>query len=115
MNNIETATPREIADYLNYLTDTAWKKAEYKTDEDSSFAHEIWRRLYNIIFSEEVSKKIYNRFKDFDYYDPDTSYYRDIMAFVRAFTDYANNYADNPNNLFPTFEEYINRKGDYEY
>ena len=57
MTNIETATPREIADYLNYLVDTAWKKTDHKTDEDSGFAHEIWRRLYNIIFSEEVSKK----------------------------------------------------------
>lgn len=115
MNSIETATPREIADYLNYLTDTAWKKAEHKTDEDSGFAHEIWRRLYDVIFSEEVSKKIHNRFKDFDYYDPDTSYYRDIMAFVNAFTEYANNYADSTNSLFPTFEEYLNRKDDYDY
>ena len=34
------------------------------------------------------------------------------MAFVNAFTDYANNYADSTNNLFPTFEEYIEKEYD---
>jgi len=49
----------------------------------------VWPKLYDKIFSEDVSRKIWKMFPDFDYYDPDSSYYEDVRAFVSSFVDYA--------------------------
>ena len=109
-NGIETATPKEIAEYLEYLHDTAWEKAGYKTgEEDGEYeAYEIWKKLYDFVFSEEISKKIYERFGELDYYDPDTSYYEDVTAYINAFKEFAENYGGTKKepSLFPSFEEY---------
>lgn len=49
----------------------------------------VWPELYDKIFSTNVSRKIWEMFPDFDYYDPDASYYEDIRALVSNFVDYA--------------------------
>ena len=40
-----------------------------------------WREKYDMIFSEEISRKV-----KFDYYDPDCDYEDDTMAFYKAFS-----------------------------
>ena len=42
-----------------------------------------WRKKYDMIFSEEVSRKF-----SLSYYDPDTSYEEDVMAFMRALDEH---------------------------
>lgn len=42
-----------------------------------------WEDKYDMIFSDEVSKKV-----RFDYYNPDTSYQEDVEAFVYGFEEY---------------------------
>ena len=42
-----------------------------------------WEDKYDMIFSEEISRKF-----SLDYYDPDTSYQEDVMAFMGALDDY---------------------------
>lgn len=116
---IETATPKEIAEYLDYLRNTAWEKAGHKTgEEDGEYeAYEIWKKLYEFVFSENISNKIYDRFGELDYYDPDGSYYEDVTAYIDAFKDFAEdcNEVKMEPIMFPSFEEYkqIKSKSDY--
>lgn len=42
-----------------------------------------WEDKYDMIFSDDVSKKV-----RFDYYDPDTSYQEDVEAFMYGFEEY---------------------------
>jgi len=55
----------------------------------NSEAHEIinsdlsWNAKYDLIFSDDMSMKI-----ELDYYDPDTSYEEDALAWVHAFDEY---------------------------
>ena len=83
---IETANPRVIAQYLNDLlaiisNDILEMSEEYELD--------AWKELYNFVFSEEISKKIHERFPDFHYADPDTTYQEDVITFINAFSEYA--------------------------
>ena len=105
MKSIDTATPKEIAKYLEHLYDVAWEKANHKTDEDEDgYAYEVWKALYNFIFSDNISGKLRARFGKLDYYDPDASYYRDVRAYINAFKEFSETYEEN--NMFPTFETF---------
>ena len=42
-----------------------------------------WEEKYDMIFSEEVSHKF-----SLDYYDPDTSYEEDVIAFMNALDEH---------------------------
>lgn len=42
-----------------------------------------WKEKYDMIFSKEISQKL-----DFDYYDPDSDYDDDVLAFMNAFHEY---------------------------
>lgn len=44
-----------------------------------------WEQKYDLIFSDEISKKVNHLF---EYADPDTSYQEDTIAFMNAFTEY---------------------------
>ena len=102
MKNIDTATPKEISDYLQYLYNIAWEKSEHKK------VAEIWKNLYDFVFSAEISRKLSERFGRLNYPDPDASYYDDVTAYIEAFSNYANN-------VFPSFEDYQkNKKYQYE-
>jgi len=48
-----------------------------------------WEEKYDQIFSEKISKKVFNLIK-LDYYDPDTSYQEDVQAFMSAFNERVN-------------------------
>lgn len=104
---IDTATPKEIAEYLNYLYDTAWEKSNHKTDSDSDCEDscKIWRDLYYFVFSDEISHKLTKRFGRLDYYDPDTSYYEDVTAYIDAFKEFADCY-----DKLVSFEDYQKNK-----
>ena len=49
-----------------------------------------WEEKYDMIFSEEISRKF-----SLDYYDPDTSYEEDVMAFMNALDEYMRNLKTN--------------------
>lgn len=55
----------------------------------SDFQKEI---IYDMIFSPKISKQVFSLFQQtpirFDYYDPDSSYEEDYMAFINAFREY---------------------------
>jgi len=42
-----------------------------------------WREKYNLIFSDDISANF-----TLDYYDPDTSYKEDVLAFMSALDEY---------------------------
>lgn len=54
---------------------------EYDTEK-------AWEDVYNIIFSERVSQ-VANQY--FDWYDPDTTYKDDVLAFHNAFVEFMEN------------------------
>ena len=45
-----------------------------------------WEAKYDLIFSEEISRKV-----RFDWCDPDTSYQEDVEAFMKGFDEYMSN------------------------
>ena len=47
-----------------------------------------WEAKYDLIFSPNLSRKVFDICRGFDYYDPDTTYEEDVMAFYNAFTEY---------------------------
>lgn len=47
-----------------------------------------WEVKYDLIFNEEVSRKFSSIARGFDYYDPDTSYEEDVMAWYNAAHEY---------------------------
>jgi len=44
-----------------------------------------WKAKYDLIFSDNISKKV-----SFDWYDPDTSYEEDVTSFMKGFDSYMN-------------------------
>lgn len=99
---IEDASPKQIAEYLNHLKEVAEKNSSWNEDAG------VWRELYDVVFSVNVSQKIFDRFR-FEYYDPDTSYREDVCAFINAFNEYAQSISDEDGGvLFPSFENWTN-------
>lgn len=43
-----------------------------------------WELKYNLIFSDEISSRVFELI-DLDYYDPDSTYEADVLAFVDGF------------------------------
>lgn len=43
-----------------------------------------WEEKYDLIFSDNISKRVYHLF---DWYDPDTSYEEDVTYFMNAFRE----------------------------
>ena len=46
-----------------------------------------WEAKYDLIFSPEISQKVFELVR-LDYYDPDTTYEEDVMAFFNSFKEY---------------------------
>ena len=61
------------------LIDWALSEWDGKTDD-----WDLWRPVYNYIFSDAVAGKIYEIFGLIDYYHPDTTYQEDVCAYWRA-------------------------------
>lgn len=51
-----------------------------------------WETKYALIFSYNVAGEIRKTHIDFEWYDPDTSYQEDVVAFVNAVTERANEF-----------------------
>lgn len=69
-----------IIDKGDRLINGAYAAYDGKTDD-----WDIWRPVYDAIFSEDVSGKIYDILKGFDPYIPDTTYQEDVCAFWHSF------------------------------
>ena len=111
MKTIETSSAQEIAEYLDYLYNIARNKDIIKYSNGVEIHDSnIWENLYDKVFSDEIFKAICKKFPNFDWYDPDTSYYEDVKAFIEAFKNYAKN-IDNENvELFPSINTYFENK-----
>ena len=48
-----------------------------------------WSEKYNMIFSSNISLRVFELI-NLDYYNPDTSYEEDIMAFAYALNEWVN-------------------------
>lgn len=59
------------------------KVAIYERAKKIAASDLSWKNKYDMIFSKEISHKL-----DFDYYDPDSDYDDDVIAFMNAFDDY---------------------------
>ncbi len=53
-----------------------------------------WKIKYNLVFSDDISAKLYLTGLMPDYYDPDTSYKDDVLAFYRAAKNVADELAE---------------------
>ena len=80
----EDMSATTVAGILQKAFDKAGNMCNWDSKDD-----EIWGKLYDRIFSESVARKVWKMFPYFDYYDPDTSYYEDLQAFVSSFVDWA--------------------------
>lgn len=77
----------------NFLNQTIVQKSEEMTADEIISLHrkaknifesnKSWEEKYDLIFSENFSKKL-----NLDYYDPDTNEEEDLTAWMRAFDDY---------------------------
>lgn len=110
MKTIENASAKEIVEYLDYLYNTALDKAF--CDGMEVFDNNIWKRLYSKVFSDEISRAICKKFPDFNWYDPDTAYYEDVIAFIEAFKNYVKNISNESESdeLFPSINTYFENK-----
>ena len=58
-------------------------KAEGIIESDMS-----WEAKYDLIFSPDIYQNVRKLARGFDYYDPDTTYEEDVMAFFNDFKEY---------------------------
>ena len=59
-----------------------------KWEEEAVLGELSWEDLYDIVFSKKVSKRIYEILPNFSWYDPDTTYQEDVVAFITQFKEY---------------------------
>ena len=87
MNDVEICegmSALTVAEILQNAFDEAGNMCDWDREND-----EVWEECYDKIFSASVSQKIWKMFPDFEYFDPDASYYEDVEAFVNNFVDWA--------------------------
>lgn len=77
---------QRIVDDFDPLIDRSLEVWDGITDD-----WDLWRPVYDIIFSEDVSGVIYTILRDFDPYIPDTTYQEDVCSFWMAFKQVFNN------------------------
>ena len=61
-----------------------------KWEEEAALGELSWEDLYDIVFSKKVSRRIYKILPNFRWYDPDTTYQEDVVAFISQFKEYFN-------------------------
>ena len=64
-------------------------KSLYNKAEEIVASNESWKDKYDLIFSDEISKKVFE-LTNLDYYDPDMDYNDDVLAFMNAFENKIN-------------------------
>jgi hypothetical protein len=67
-------------------------KLNNKTQEIINRDDLEWEQKYDKIFSDKISRKVQKLIR-LDYYDPDTSYEEDVMAFASALNEWVANEA----------------------
>lgn len=77
------ATKEAVAEMLSHWLSYAQRKSNGNDKDD------IWRALYDTVFSDNVSTRIYELYPNFNYSDPDTTYCEDVTAFIDSFKEYA--------------------------
>ena len=110
MKTIENASAKEIAEYLNYLYNAAYDVAVRDFCDGIEVRDNIWKELYDKVFSDEISRVICGRLPNFNGYDPDTTYHSDVKAFIEAFKNYAKNISNENEGLFPSINTYFENK-----
>ena len=113
MKTIETSSAQEIAEYLEHLYNIAHDKAhENRHDYNKIYDDNVWEKLYYKVFSDEIYQVVCQRFPNFDWYDPNESYYEDVSAFIDAFKNYAKNknIGNASGELFPSINTYFEKK-----
>ena len=75
----------ELNDLVQSLVTAAYQDAKPSTGD---FNDPVWERVYDAVFSDAVSIRVFSLFgklnMSFDWYDPDTTYEEDVVAFARA-------------------------------
>lgn len=77
-----------IVNDTEYLILTRLQKTiddAYDKVMESTYSEEAWEALYHFVFSDKISRKIYEILPNFVWYDPDTTYQEDVCAFIGAF------------------------------
>ena len=54
-----------------------------------NFTEDEWENIYDIIFGDEVSGVVVDAIPNFDWFNPDTTYKEDVLAFIQAFLNIA--------------------------
>jgi hypothetical protein len=62
------------------------KRLHKKANDIYNHTFLTWEEKYHQIFSDDVSKKVFELIS-LDYYDPDTDYDEDVIAFMTAFNE----------------------------
>lgn len=79
---LDDATNRYIAQFVKEKLQQTELEVYHKAKEIVASTLS-WEEKYDKIFSEEISQQF-----SFEYYDPDTSYQEDVMAFMNALDEY---------------------------
>lgn len=69
--------------------DRALEIANYVYDNAYNFTEDEWENVYDIIFGDKVCDVVVDAIPNFDWFDPDTTYKEDVLAFIQAFLDTA--------------------------
>lgn len=54
-----------------------------------NFTEDEWGNIYDIIFGDKVCDVVVDAIPNFDWFDPDTTYKEDVLAFIQAFLEIA--------------------------
>lgn len=93
-NKMSDKTISQIITELNTLNDFTKLVVDNSHEAEKNSANnseKTWELAYDLIFNEKTSRQIFALFNDLgsrlDYYDPDTTYKEDVLAFTSAFDE----------------------------
>lgn len=69
--------------------DRALEIANYVYDNAYKFTEDEWENIYDIIFGDKVCGVVVDAIPNFDWFDTDTTYKEDVLAFISAFFEAA--------------------------
>lgn len=69
--------------------DRALEIANHVYDNAYNFTEDEWGNIYDIIFGDKVCGVVVDAIPNFDWFDPDTTYKEDVLAFIPDFLEVA--------------------------
>lgn len=69
--------------------DRALEIANHVYDNAYNFTEDEWGNIYDIIFGDKVCGVVVDAIPNFDWFDTDTTYEEDVLAFIPAFLEAA--------------------------